>query len=128
MVQKLQTPSQTVGPFFAYGLTPEQYAYEYNSLADGEMVNPLDDPTAITLTGQIFDGEGQLIPDAMIEIWLNDDEKELFGRYGTGTDPQNRFIFHCPKPKAVDDHAPFLSVILFMRGQIDSFLYTHLFF
>ena len=24
---KGQTPSQTVGPYFAYGLTPEQYGY-----------------------------------------------------------------------------------------------------
>ena len=127
MAKKLQTPSQTVGPFFAYGLTPEQYAYEYNSLVDGEMVNPLDDPDAITLSGQIFDGQGQLIPDAMIEIWLNDGKKELFGRYGTGTDPQNRFIFHCPKPKATEGHAPFLTVILFMRGQLIH-LYTRIYF
>ena len=24
-----QTPSQTVGPFFAYGMTPEQYGYDF---------------------------------------------------------------------------------------------------
>ena len=27
-----QTPSQTVGPFFAYGLAPEQYNYPFASL------------------------------------------------------------------------------------------------
>ncbi|MDA1311013.1 MAG: protocatechuate 3,4-dioxygenase subunit alpha, partial [Proteobacteria bacterium] len=35
-----QTPSQTVGPFFAYGLTPEQYGYtEMSSIASGAMVS-----------------------------------------------------------------------------------------
>ena len=28
-----QTPSQTIGPYFSYGLTPEQYGYDYKQLA-----------------------------------------------------------------------------------------------
>jgi hypothetical protein len=28
-----QTPSQTVGPFFAYAMTPEQYGYAYPGIA-----------------------------------------------------------------------------------------------
>lgn len=33
-----QTPSQTVGPFFAYGLTPEQYGYPFTGISGGDLV------------------------------------------------------------------------------------------
>ncbi|MDA1309214.1 MAG: protocatechuate 3,4-dioxygenase subunit alpha, partial [Proteobacteria bacterium] len=40
-----------------------------------------------------------------------------FGRFGTGTDPKNRFIFDTIKPgAAAGDEAPHLNVIVFMRG------------
>ena len=122
-----QTPSQTVGPYFAYGLTPEQYLYDFKALVGNEMVSPLDHPDCIRISGKVYDGEGQLIPDAMIEIWQNDGEKKLFGRFGTGTDPQNRFIFYTIKPKPLNGQAPFLSVIVFMRGQLIH-SYTRLYF
>lgn len=122
-----QTPSQTVGPYFAYGLTPEQYIYDFKSLVGNEMASPLDHDNAITIVGKVFDGQGVVIPDAMIEIWQNDGQHQLFGRFGTGTDVQNRFIFHTIKPASVNGQAPHLSVILFMRGQqIHS--YTRIYF
>ena len=34
-----QTPSQTVGPYFAYGLTPEQYGYDMTSIAGSAMAD-----------------------------------------------------------------------------------------
>ena len=37
-----QTPSQTVGPYFAYGLTPTQYGYPLKSAA-GPEVEGLDE-------------------------------------------------------------------------------------
>jgi len=120
-----QTPSQTVGPFFAYGLTPEQYGYDFKSLVGNELVSPLDDPTAITISGRVFDGAGQPIPDAMIELW--DAANGCFGRFGTGTDPQNRFLFYTVKPASVDGQAPHLSVIVFMRGQLIH-AYTRIYF
>ncbi|GAB3505746.1 peptidase associated/transthyretin-like domain-containing protein [Emticicia fontis] len=123
----LQTPSQTVGPYFAYGLTPEQYIYDFKSLVGNEMVSPLDHEDAITITGKVFDGQGVNIPDALIEIWQNDGQHQLFGRFGTGTDVQNRFIFYTIKPTSVNGQAPHLSVIVFMRGQqIHS--YTRIYF
>ncbi|HAK76418.1 MAG TPA: protocatechuate 3,4-dioxygenase subunit alpha, partial [Runella sp.] len=67
-----QTPSQTVGPYFAYGLSPEQYLYNFKQLVGNQLVNPIDEPDAITITGKVFDGEGVVIPDAMIEVWQND--------------------------------------------------------
>ncbi|HMS71244.1 MAG TPA: protocatechuate 3,4-dioxygenase subunit alpha [Saprospiraceae bacterium] len=122
-----QTPSQTVGPYFAYGLTPEQYLYDFKQLVTNQMVNPINTDNIITITGKVFDGENQPISDAMVEIWQNDGEKQLFGRFGTGTDPENRFIFHTIKPNSVDSQAPHLSVILFMRGQLIH-TYTRIYF
>ncbi|MBA4850266.1 protocatechuate 3,4-dioxygenase subunit alpha [Emticicia sp. BO119] len=122
-----QTPSQTVGPYFAYGLTPEQYLYDFKSLVGNEMVSPLDHDRAITIVGKVFDGQGVVISDAMIEIWQNDGQNQLFGRFGTGTDAESRFIFHTIKPASVNGQAPYLSVIIFMRGQqIHS--YTRIYF
>ncbi|GAB4005311.1 protocatechuate 3,4-dioxygenase subunit alpha [Spirosoma migulaei] len=121
----LQTPSQTVGPYFAYGLTPEQYLYNFKSLVDNQLVSPLDQPDAITITGNVFDGQGQVITDAMIEIW--DAQNKRFGRFGTGTDPKNRFVFHTLKPEPTDGQAPHVSVIVFMRGQLIH-SYTRLYF
>lgn len=127
MEKKLQTPSQTIGPFFAYGLTPAQYGYDFESLATPHLV---EDPTAedvITIIGKVWDGEGNVIGDAMIELWQNDKITQAFGRCGTGTDKENRFIFKTTKPKVVDDFAPFLTVIVFMRGQLIH-AYTRMYF
>ncbi len=121
----LQTPSQTVGPYFAYGLTPEQYLYDFKKLIGNELVNPIDHENAVTIIGKVFDGEGVVIPDAMLEIW--DAQNQLFGRFGTGTDPQNRFIFNTIKPESVNGQAPYLSVIVFMRGQLIH-SYTRIYF
>jgi protocatechuate 3,4-dioxygenase alpha subunit len=123
----LQTPSQTVGPYFAYGLTPKQYLYDFKQLVGNQMVSPIEHEEAITIVGKVFDGNGDVIPDAMIEIWQNDGENQLFGRFGTGTDVQNRFIFSTIKPKSVDGLAPYLSVIVFMRGQMIH-SYTRIYF
>jgi protocatechuate 3,4-dioxygenase alpha subunit len=120
-----QTPSQTVGPYFAYGLTPEQYLYDFKNLANNQLVSSIDNPNSIQISGKIFDGEGVVIPDAMIEIW--DAGHQLFGRFGTGTDAQNRFVFSVLKPESNNGQAPYLSVILFMRGQLIH-LYTRIYF
>lgn len=127
MTKKLQTPSQTIGPYFAYSLTPQQYAYDFTSWADGEMTVDTLDEKLITIVGQVFDGEGQAVDDAVIEIWQNDGKQQFFGRYGTGTDAENRFFFKTLKPAAVKGAAPFLSVVLFMRGQLVH-CYTRIYF
>ena len=123
----LQTPSQTVGPYFAYGLSPEQYLYNFKQLVGNQMISPIEHSETITIVGKVFDGNGDVIPDAMIEIWQNDGENQLFGRFGTGTDAQNRFIFSTIKPKSVAGQAPYLSVIVFMRGQLIH-SYTRIYF
>ncbi|MDD2820438.1 MAG: protocatechuate 3,4-dioxygenase subunit alpha [Flavobacterium sp.] len=123
----LQTPSQTVGPYFAYGLTPEQYSYDFKSLVGNIMADPKENPNTIKITGKIYDGENNLIPDAMIELWQNDGVNGFFGRFGTGTEKENQFIFETIKPKSVNGQAPYITAILFMRGQLIH-SYTRIYF
>lgn len=126
-VLKLQTPSQTIGPFFAYGLTPEQYSYDFLSLVDGNMAKGIKGKEVIQITGTVYDGNANPVDDAMVELWQNDGEHKLFGRYGTGTDQNNTFTFTTIKPKSVDGQAPYINVILFMRGQL-LHSYTRIYF
>lgn len=141
-----QTPSQTVGPFFAYGLVPEQYNYSFASVADGNMVDDTTEGQRIRILGHVYDGAGDLVPDALIEIWQAnahgrynhpaDDRKDNlldpnfkgFGRTGTGTTPDNRFVFDTIKPGSVDgEQAPHLNVIVLMRGML-LHAYTRIYF
>lgn len=134
-----QTPSQTVGPYFAYGLTPTQYGYKFASIAGPRMADEQIQGEHIRVTGQVIDGDGVPVPDAMIEVWQADadgcypdgsrqDGFTGFGRVGTGTDPQNRFWFDTIKPGATaDGQAPHLNMIVFMRGLL-SHLYTRIYF
>jgi protocatechuate 3,4-dioxygenase, alpha subunit len=132
-----QTPSQTVGPYFAYGLTPEQYLYDFPSIADGNMIPHEEVPgQRITVFGQVLDGKGTPIPDAMIEIWQADAAGTYpqppqpfrgFGRLGTGTLPQSIFEFKTIKPGRVEQQAPHLNVLVFMRGLLVH-AYTRLYF
>ncbi len=138
-----QTPSQTVGPFFAYSLTAEQYGYAYNSIMNHALVSeetPADYANAqrIILTGRVFDGEGKSIPDAIVELWQADplgryraEPIELapnpfggpyftgFGRVGTGTHPTHYYTFSTLKPGVISaGSAPHINVLLFMRGSL----------
>lgn len=143
-----QTPSQTVGPFFAYGLTPEQYGYPaLTSIASPDLRTPDVEGERIRLVGRVLDGADEPVGDAMIEIWQADPQGRYghpadargnvafpniafrgFGRCGTGTDAQNRFVFDTVKPGAVDDkQAPHINVIVFMRGLL-THLYTRVYF
>jgi protocatechuate 3,4-dioxygenase alpha subunit len=123
----LQTPSQTIGPYFAYGLAPEQYSYDFKSLVGNRILNPDKTSDLITIKGKVFDGENNTIPDAMIELWQNDGVNQFFGRFGTGTDAENHFVFETIKPKSVDGQAPYVTLIIFMRGQLIH-SYTRIYF
>jgi protocatechuate 3,4-dioxygenase alpha subunit len=128
-----QTPSQTVGPYFAYGLCPQQYNFDLKSLFTGVVADREAAGEHITVVGQVFDGDGAIIGDAMIEVQQVDSEGRYpasreevaktgfrgFARFGTGTDPQKRFIIETVKPgRASPDEAPHLNVIVTMRGML----------
>jgi len=139
-----QTPSQTVGPYFSYGLAPAQYGYrQMPSLADGRIAGDGVEGERIRLDGRVFDGAGNPVNDALIEIWQADARGRYahpadpsgsnaafrgFGRFGTGTDPDLRFVFETIMPGAPDRiGAPHINMIVFMRGLI-SHLYTRVYF
>ncbi len=138
-----QTPSQTVGPYFAYGLTPEQYGYPLASIASPDLRTPDVEGQRIRIEGRVLDGNGVAVDDAMVEIWQADPQGRYahpadarggnlafkgFGRCGTGTDAENRFVFDSVKPGAAEEGvAPHINVIVFMRGLL-SHLYTRIYF
>ncbi|MGB0662625.1 MAG: protocatechuate 3,4-dioxygenase subunit alpha [Pontibacterium sp.] len=141
-----QTPSQTVGPYFAYGLTAQQYGYNHSQIANHCLVTENTEGERIRLVGRVFDAQGKAVDDAVIEIWQanahgrfnhkNDQRagRELdpafkgFGRVGTGTTEDNSYRFETIKPGAIDnDQAPFISVTVFMRG-LPNHAYTRVYF
>jgi protocatechuate 3,4-dioxygenase alpha subunit len=140
------SPSQTVGPFFHYGLTPGEAYSHVPVSADGHVAARGTPGEHITVTGRVFDGEGQPVPDAMIEIWQADSEGRYahpndnrprasntfmgFGRSDTKADGTYRF--ETIKPGRVPgpggkDQAPHLVVAVFGRGMLKH-LYTRLYF
>jgi protocatechuate 3,4-dioxygenase alpha subunit len=110
------TPSQTVGPFFKYGLTPNG-AYDWNDAFTNNLVTADTSGDRIRVEGRVFDGDGKPIPDCMLEIWQADaqgrfsdpqDKRALknssfkgFGR--CGTDPNGGYAFDTIKPGSVPD-------------------------
>jgi protocatechuate 3,4-dioxygenase, alpha subunit len=142
MPQLKQTPSQTVGPYFAYGLVPEQYNFDLKSLFTASAADREVPGEHIAIVGNVFDAEGKVVNDALIEIaqadsngryvQTADEARESgfrgFARCGTGTDPKLRFIFDTVKPGATaDDSAPHLDVIVLMRGML-LHCYTRIYF
>jgi protocatechuate 3,4-dioxygenase, alpha subunit len=124
------TPSQTVGPFLAIGLP----------WPDGPFVVPPDTPGAIVIEGRVFDGNGQPVPDALVETWQADPSSRFdhpddprgraagpagfrgFGRSATDADGNYRIVTlrpgALPSPEGGTE-APHLDVSVFARGLLD---------
>jgi protocatechuate 3,4-dioxygenase alpha subunit len=144
-IDKGITPSQTVGPFFKYGLTPNG-DNDWNDAFTGNLVTPDASGERIRIEGRVFDGEGAPVPDCMLEIWQADshgrfadpqDKRALpnakfrgFGR--VGTDASGAYAFDTVKPGAVPDpdgvpQAPHILLAVFARGMLRH-LYTRIYF
>ena len=121
------TPSQTIGPFFHFALLDKDQS---------KLVAP-DDPSAITIEGSVYDGAGEPVPDAMVEIWQanragryrhpEDDHEDLpledgfsgFGRCSTDDDGKFAFVTVKPGPVPAPEgelQAPHIDVLIFARG------------
>src|SRR5260370_29787300 len=70
------TGSQTVGPFFHLGFV---YLERENLVADGVTREQ------VTIRGKVLDGDGQVVPDPVLEIWQADSA----GRYSLGMPGQH---------------------------------------
>jgi protocatechuate 3,4-dioxygenase alpha subunit len=133
-----QTPSQTVGPFYAIGLTRQPMNVMASEATQGQRIR---------VEGQVFDGDGVAIPDVMVEIW----QANAYGRYNhpddkqekpldasftgwgrSGTDEKCFYSFDTIKPGPVpgaDDsvQAPHVNVVIFARGMLVH-AYTRMYF
>ena len=139
------TPSQTVGPFFKYGLTPNG-EYAWNDAFTNSTLTPDVSGDRIRIEGRVFDGDGVAVPDCMLEIWQADgqgrfsdpqDKRALpnasfrgFAR--CGTDKDGNYAFETIKPGAVPDpdgkpQAPHILLAVFGRGMLRH-LYTRIYF
>jgi protocatechuate 3,4-dioxygenase alpha subunit len=139
------TPSQTVGPFFKYGLTPNG-KYDWNDAFTSNLVTPETSGERIRVQGRVFDGDGAPVSDAMLEIWQADAQGRFsdpqdkrappnstfkgFGR--CGTDANGDYAFDTIRPGPVPDpdgkpQAPHLLLAIFARGML-LHLYTRIYF
>jgi protocatechuate 3,4-dioxygenase alpha subunit len=131
------TPSQTVGPFFSIGLKHLNRA-DLSEGITGERIK---------IQGSVLDGDGQPVPDAILEIWQADPDGRyrhpehsaaqnaatlFFGFGRIPTDEEGRFSFTTVRPGPVHGpdgkpQAPHLQISVFMRGLLKQ-LVTRLYF
>ncbi|HEV7849360.1 MAG TPA: protocatechuate 3,4-dioxygenase subunit alpha [Mycetocola sp.] len=127
-----QTPSQTVGPFFGYALPYEK----------GWELVPPHHPEAIRVHGTVFDGNGDVVPDAILEIWQADSAGVMSSKRGSlkpdgyaftgfgraSVDLAGHYAFTTVKPGATSAAAaPSVLVTVFARG-LTHHLFTRAYF
>jgi protocatechuate 3,4-dioxygenase alpha subunit len=124
-VSRLETPSQTVGPFFAIALP----------WAGSAEVVPPGTSGAVRISGRVLDGAGAAVPDALIETWQADPAGGFehpddprgagtrgfggFGQCATGADGGFSVLTVKPGPLPAPGggvEAPHVDVSVFARG------------
>ena len=119
------TPSQTVGPYFGIMVRGRRACRQVIDAASR---------TVIVIEGQVFDGRGAVIPDALVETWQADPPSDAhFNGYGWAhTDDNGGFRFETIKPGRVPApgggvQAPHIVVSVMARGILTRFL-TRIYF
>jgi protocatechuate 3,4-dioxygenase alpha subunit len=125
-----RTPSQTVGPFFSFALPYE----------GGPQLVPPGTPGAVRLEGRLLDGQGEPVPDGLIEILQADPTGSYqggrdggfhgFGRGKTGSEGEFSFLTVKPGRVPYPDgrlQAPHIEVLVFSRGLLKH-LVTRIYF
>ena len=131
MPELTATPGQTIGPFFGYALPYP---------GDRELV-PSGSAGSVRLHGYVYDGEGNGIEDALLEIRQADASGAVpavpgslrrggapftgWGRSNTDTDGHYWFSTVEPGP-ARPGSAPFFAVAVFARGLLNR-LFTRIY-
>jgi len=118
------TPGQTVGPFYGYALPYP---------GDSELVQ-VGHGGAIQLHGTVYDGAGDPVPDALLEIWQADAEGNVAQTEGSlrrdgwtftgwgraAVDGTGRYSFTTLAPGATEPGAaPFIAMTVFARGLLN---------
>ena len=111
------TPSQTVGPFFGFALPFENDANAIEKVTRAPAGESRD---AIRIEGQVLDGAGEAVPDALVEAFRG----EQFARCRTDGEGAFRFTLHRP---VASDGAPCFEITVFARGLLRH-LHTRMYF
>jgi protocatechuate 3,4-dioxygenase alpha subunit len=125
---RVATPSQTVGPFFHFGVAPDERLGTLAGSAVGERLH---------LHVRVSDGAGMPLPDCLLEIY----QADAAGQYGTGafsgfgrlaTHADGTCVFETIRPGRVKDaggrpQAAHINVCLFARGLLRQ-IYTRVYF
>lgn len=141
-----QSPSQTIGPYFAICLTPERMGRE--GIVSNRLIDRSTPGEHVRIQGRVIDGAGEGVSDALVELWQanaagryrhpEDAREELpldegftgFGR--CMTDEEGTFSFVTVKPGQVPGQgnrlqAPHVSLIVHARGML-SHAFTRFYF
>jgi protocatechuate 3,4-dioxygenase alpha subunit len=115
------TPSQTVGPYFAIGLPWEGGPHAVDPAAEG----------AIRISGTVYDGAGEPVPDSLIETWQADPDgkfPDLHGYGGPSEHPGFRGFARCGHEDGDGSYeivtlkpggaTPWINVSVFARGML----------
>ena len=118
------TPGQTVGPFYGYALPYP---------GDNELVRS-GHHEAVRLHGTVYDGAGNPVPDALIEIWqaapdgrvpraegsLRRDGWTFTGFGRAAVDDNGHYSFTTLQPGPTEEgSAPFIAMTIFARGLLN---------
>lgn len=137
-----ETASQTAGPFVHIGLALEIAGFAARADEIWQDLASADaEGEHIELVGYVYDGNGDVVHDALLEIWQADSQGHYladfdnkkpfrgFGRSACAVDGQ--FHFHTVKPGQVDfdgkPMAPRVNIAIFARG-INLHLQTRAYF
>jgi len=131
-----ETPSQTAGPYVHIGLLPEAAGIEVKQHGISSSTR-LGSGMPIIITGVVRDGAGEIVKDALLEIWQADgngnfaDGHRGFARCHTDFET-GEFRFKTVKPGSVawsdgSSQAPHITLMVFARG-INMHLHTRIYF
>jgi protocatechuate 3,4-dioxygenase alpha subunit len=124
MIELACTPGQTVGPFLGLALP---YSGDSDLVGEGH-------PQAVRLHGTVYDGAGDAVPDALVELWQPDCAGRIPQRAGSlrrdgtaftgwgrcATDAAGHYGFTPVAPGPGEPgRAPFFAIAVFARGLLD---------
>ena len=124
MLETARTPGQTIGPFL-HCVLPYP--------GDSQLISHAH-AGAIRLHGTVYDGAGDPVPDALIELWQADPEGNIIQQAGSlrrdgstftgwgraATDVDGHYSFTTLAPGSVPAGRPaFFAITVFARGLLD---------